>query len=72
MKEFLKDYFYYTRAERNGIIVLSILAIFFLGVRYTMDHWYNPPSTDYSALLKKIIEQDSLRMQNAPEVSVQS
>jgi competence ComEA-like helix-hairpin-helix protein len=70
MKEFLKDYFYYTRAERNGIIVLSILAIFFLGVRYTMDHWYNPPSTDYSALLKKIIEQDSLRMQNAPQVSL--
>ncbi len=70
MKEFLKDYFYYTRAERNGIIVLSVLAIFFLGIRYTMDYWYNPPSTDYSALLKKMIAQDSLKELNAPQESL--
>ena len=70
MKDFLKDYFYYTRAERNGIIVLSVLAVFFLGIRFTMDYWYRPPSTDYSVLLKKIIEQDSLQLQNQPQVSL--
>jgi competence ComEA-like helix-hairpin-helix protein len=70
MKEFLKDYFYYTRAERNGIIVLSILSVFFLGIRFTMDYWYKPQSTDYTELLKKIIAQDSIKLQAQPQVSL--
>ena len=54
MKEFLKDYFYYTRTERNGIIVLSVLSLFFFGARYGMDFMITPKRTNFTEIQKAL------------------
>jgi competence ComEA-like helix-hairpin-helix protein len=42
MREFLKGWFSYSRAERNGITVLIILLLSAIGYRYYVSHYYQP------------------------------
>ena len=55
MKEEFKEYFHYTRSERNGLIVLAISCLFFVGFPTIYKHFFKKTSqTDFSELKLEI------------------
>lgn len=57
MKEELKEYFSFSKSQSQGIILLSILCLFGIGIYFSMDYWVSPPKQEdvNDAEVKKIL-----------------
>ena len=55
MKRQLKEYFYYTKQERNGTLILTVLCLLLLLFPYCYRHFIKPPTLDKK--LQKQLEQ---------------
>ncbi|MEQ8706739.1 MAG: helix-hairpin-helix domain-containing protein [Phaeodactylibacter sp.] len=49
MKDWLKDYFYYTKAERNGAWILAVLVLLLALLPVLYPLWVTPPAGDLEA-----------------------
>ena len=54
MKTWFRDYFYYTKTERNGIVVLLVILIVFLVLPKLFPYFIAQPNTDFTAYQNEI------------------
>lgn len=54
MKNKLASYFHFTRAERNGALVLGTLCVLVFVLPDVIARFYNPPEQDFSAFAEQI------------------
>lgn len=67
MKQFLKSYSHFSRAERMGIVALLVVLLVLVLVRATMHLWVQPPQVDIQqvVLAAEKIKQESFQPQYA-------
>lgn len=63
MKNLIAAWFRYSRAERIGLAVLSLIFLCLIAVRMTMQYWVKPPTADLIASQKLQLEYDEWRKQ---------
>jgi competence protein ComEA len=63
MRNLLTNYFYYSRGERNGVIVLATLSLLIVFMPSLFSYWHSKTSnvTDFSAFEKDIIAFNSAK-----------
>ncbi|MEM1321863.1 MAG: helix-hairpin-helix domain-containing protein [Bacteroidota bacterium] len=54
MKNILKDYFYYTKAERNGLLILLFLLLALISLPTIYAYFFKPKKIDFTAYQKEI------------------
>ncbi len=59
MRNFLREYFSFTRTQRNGILVLLLLIVILLIVPYFIPFFFKHDEIDFSAFQKEIAEFES-------------
>lgn len=58
-----KDYFYFTKTERNGIVVLSIIIVVVIFVPFTYPYFFKTEVTDFSDFDRKVRESQMLQQE---------
>ena len=56
MRKLLKDYFYFSKKDRNGVLVLAVILVFVIFVYFILDYFPQNEKYDY-AEIRKIFEE---------------
>src|SRR5687767_8694283 len=72
MKQFLKSYSHFSRAERMGIAALLVVLLGLVLVRATMHLWVQPPQIDMQQVViaSKKLQEENPKFQNAGKVTL--
>ena len=49
-----KDFFYFSRSQRSGIIILIVLIVVVIALNYTIPHFFPPQKTDDTAFKEEV------------------
>ena len=69
MKQFLKDYFSFSRKERNGIFVLLSILLVLLISPYFIDHLTTQKKIDFTQFKKELAYLDDSTQAQEKEIS---
>lgn len=69
MKDWLKEYFYYTRAERSGALILGSLALLLFALPLAYPYYFDPSPVQHQAFAEEVNALHSDQAESAPEVA---
>lgn len=67
MKDWLKEYFYYTRAERSGALILGSLALLLFVLPLAYPYYFDLPPAEHQAFTEEVNALHSSQAESAPE-----